>query len=71
MDINGQKHVIASVPQVTNSGTHRVGRWLFAIAGLEVLKTLSLPPAGIRTPNRPARSIVTILTDVPHIPNKL
>jgi len=62
MDIHGQKHAKTAVPHVTNSGTHRIGRWISPIAGLDILKkTRVLAPAGIRTPNRPARSIVTIL----------
>jgi len=72
MDINGQKHAKTTVPLVTNLGTHRIGRWISLIAGLDILKkTRGLASAGTRTPNRPARSIVTILIALPLLPNEL
>jgi hypothetical protein len=38
-------------------GTHWIGGWVGVIARLDILeKRKSLSPAGIQTPNRPARS---------------
>ena len=38
-------------------GTHWIGAWVGAIARLDILeKRKFLSPAGIQTPNRPARS---------------
>ena len=40
------------------------GCWVGATAGLDVLeKRISFVPAGIRNPNHPACSLVTILTN--------
>jgi hypothetical protein len=46
-----------------NPGTHGIGNWLSPRAGLGVFETRkSLDPTGIRTPDRPAISLVAMPT---------
>ena len=67
MTISSQLRAPASLPRGKDPGTQRVGGWVGPIAGLDVLEKKSLPSDGIRTPDRPDRSLVTIPTLLPQI----
>ena len=67
MTISSHLHAPASLPPGKNPGTHRVGGWVGPTAGLDVLEEKSFASDGIRTPDRPARSLVTIPTLLPKI----
>jgi len=57
-------HAPVALPSKRNADTHRIG-WVGPSAGLDVLeKKKSLAYAGLRTPDRPARSLVTMSTEL-------
>jgi hypothetical protein len=59
MEISGQLHAPAALLLGKNTGTRWTGDWIGPIGDLDVLgKKKSLTLAGIRTLDRPARSLV-------------
>jgi hypothetical protein len=62
MDVKGRIYASADLTSGNNPGVHRTD-WARFTASLEYLRRGScLTHVGIRTPNRPAHSVVTILT---------
>ena len=52
----------AFLPPGKNPGNLSAGGWVGPGFGLEVFKYKYLSPAGIQTPDRPKRNLLTILT---------
>ena len=56
MELSGRLHAPATLPQGTNLGTRWMGGWIGPRDGMGVLEKRKSPaPAGIRTPDCPAR----------------
>jgi hypothetical protein len=66
MEVSGQPHALATLLHERAPSTYRTGRWVGHGSSLDILKTTkSLATAGVRTPDRPVRSLVTTLATVP------
>ena len=59
----GELHTLATLHSGKNSAAYRRGGWVAPIAVLDVLEeTTSIIPTGIRTLNRPSRSLFATST---------
>jgi len=68
MEVISQIHVVA--PKERTPATHWIGSWVGHRAGLDAMARSKNPtPYQESNPNRPVRSLVTIMTDLPRIPN--
>ena len=64
MEVSGLPHTLATSPRVKSPRTYCVGSQVDPRASLDLFgkkKKIIFVPAGIRTPDRPAHSIVTVL----------
>ena len=58
MEVSGQLNAPGAIPPGKNRSTHWIGDFVGPRAGLGVVEKGKLAPAGIRTPSRPARSLI-------------
>ena len=70
MEVSGQHHASATLYKGKNHGTHWIGGGVGPKNSPDVVRQRKISTtAGIRTPDRPARSLITIPTTISRLQN--